>query len=83
MISQVSNDRFGLMDLCAHFALLRRKRLQPFPQTFATDLANVCNRGRKRLRPKPILVGWERTPKYSPHDISGDPRCPLVLREYL
>ena len=28
-----------------------RKRLQPFPQTFATAIANVCNRHRKRLHP--------------------------------
>lgn len=33
----------------AYFPHLRRKRLQPFPQTFANALANVCDRGRKRL----------------------------------
>ena len=30
--------------------LFSRKRLHPFPQTFATAPANVCNRHRKRLR---------------------------------
>ena len=38
-------------DFGASFALLRRKALQPFPQTFATVPANVCNRSRKRLQP--------------------------------
>ena len=38
-------------DFGASFALLRRKALQPFPQTFATVPANVCNRPRKRLQP--------------------------------
>lgn len=37
----------------AHFTSFGRKRLQPFPQTFATGVANVCNRPCKRLRPKP------------------------------
>ena len=40
-----------LADFHAIFACSGRKRLQPFPQTFATALANVCNRGFKRLRP--------------------------------
>ena len=30
--------------------LFSPKRLHPFPQTFATAIANVCNRHRKRLR---------------------------------
>ena len=41
----------------AYFPHLRRKRLQPFPQTFATALANVCIPGRKRLRLKPFWRG--------------------------
>ena len=39
-------------DFHACFSCFGRKRLQPFPQTFATALANVCNLGRKRLRLK-------------------------------
>ena len=39
------------------FACFGRKRLQPFPQTFATALANVCNLGRKRLREKGHFFG--------------------------
>ena len=39
-------------DFGASFALLGRKALQPFLQTFATIPANVCNRPRKRLREK-------------------------------
>ena len=31
-------------------ASFHRKRLHPFPQTFATAIANVCIRHRKRLR---------------------------------
>ena len=37
----------------ASFALLRRKALQPFPQTFATFASNVCNLCLKRLQPLP------------------------------
>ena len=37
----------------ASFTLLRRKALQPFPQTFATFAANVCNLCLKRLHPLP------------------------------
>ena len=40
-------------DLGASFTLLRRKALQPFPQTFATFAANVCNLCLKRLHPLP------------------------------
>ena len=40
-------------DFSSSFAPLRRKALQPSPQTFATAPANVCNRSRKRLREKP------------------------------
>ena len=43
--------RGRLLIVCAG----RRKRLQPFPQTFANALANVCDRGRKRLREKSII----------------------------
>ena len=39
-------------DFGASFALLGRKALQPFLQTFATIPANVCNRPCKRLREK-------------------------------
>ena len=37
----------------ASFTHLRRKALQPFPQTFATVPANVCNLCLKRLQPLP------------------------------
>ena len=37
----------------ASFTLLRRKALQPFPQTFATFASNVCNLCLKRLQPLP------------------------------
>ena len=40
-------------DFGASFALLRRKALQPFPQTFATFASNVCNLCLKRLHPLP------------------------------
>ena len=40
-------------DFSASFALLRRKALQPFPQTFATFASNVCNLCLKRLHPLP------------------------------
>ena len=40
-------------DFSASFALLRRKALQPFPQTFATFASNVCNLCLKRLQPLP------------------------------
>ena len=41
--------------LHANIYNLSRKRLQPFPQTFATAPANVCNRPCKRLRGKPLF----------------------------
>ena len=40
-------------DFSASFALLRRKALQPFPQTFATFASNVCILCLKRLHPLP------------------------------
>ena len=40
-------------DFSASFALLRRKALQPLPQTFATFASNVCNLCLKRLQPLP------------------------------
>ena len=40
-------------DFSASFGLLRRKALQPFPQTFATFPSNVCNLCLKRLQPLP------------------------------
>ena len=40
-------------DFSASFALLRRKALRPFPQTFATFASNVCNLCLKRLHPLP------------------------------
>ena len=40
-------------DFSSSFAPLRRKALQPSPQTFATAPAKHCNRSRKRLREKP------------------------------
>ena len=44
-------------DFGASFAHLRRKALQPFPQTFATAPAKHCNRSRKRLQ-----LFWSRWP---------------------
>ena len=40
-------------DFSASFTHLRRKALQPFPQTFATFASNVCNLCLKRLQPLP------------------------------
>ena len=40
-------------DFSASFTLLRRKALQPLPQTFATFASNVCNLCLKRLQPLP------------------------------
>ena len=40
-------------DFSASFALLRRKALQPLPQTFATFASNVCSLCLKRLHPLP------------------------------
>ena len=40
-------------DLGASFTHLRRKALQPFPQTFATFASNVCILCLKRLHPLP------------------------------
>ena len=58
------------------------KRLQPFPQTFATALANVCNRLRKRLHPKPqkipSLVHPDKSVRMTPF---GSP--PLPVGQYL
>ena len=45
---QNRTDDFG-----ASFGLLRRKALQPFPQTFATFASNVCILCLKRLQPLP------------------------------
>ena len=54
------------------------KRLQPFPQTFATALANVCNPGRKRLHPKPphipSLVHPDKSVRMTPF---GSPPLPV------
>ena len=62
----------------AYFPHLRRKRLQPFPQTFATALANVCNPGRKRMHPKPqkmpSLVHPDKSVRMTPF---GSPPLPV------
>ena len=39
----------------------RRKRLQPFPQTFATLPANVYNPSRKRLHPQRQCTATENS----------------------
>ena len=66
------------MDFCAHFACFGRKRLQPFPQTFATALANVCIPGRKRLRLKPHFGGVTYT-RERQKNLSYRPPCFLLL----
>ena len=58
LVRGVSAPPFALIqnrtdDFSASFALLRRKALQPFPQTFATFASNVCNLCLKRLHPLP------------------------------
>ena len=39
----------------------RRKRLQPFPQTFTTLPANVCNLSHKRLHPQRQCTATENS----------------------
>ena len=58
LVRGVSAPPFSLIqkrtdDFGASFTHLRRKALQPFPQTFATVPANVCNLCLKRLHPLP------------------------------
>ena len=58
LVRGVSAPPFSLIqyrtdDFSASFALLRRKALQPFPQTFATFASNVCILCLKRLHPLP------------------------------
>ena len=58
LVRGVSAPPFSLIqnrtdDFSASFGLLRRKALQPFPQTFATFASNVCNLCLKRLHPLP------------------------------
>ena len=49
----------------------RRKRLQPFPQTFATALANVCNRSLKRLQPSSQTFAAQMYPLGAFPDMAG------------
>ena len=50
MIPQIRLMTLGLVTLT--FVLEKRKRLHPRSQTFATEVSNVCNCHRKRLRGK-------------------------------
>ena len=42
-------------------AAFRRKRLQPFPQTFTTLPTNVCNPSHKRLHPQRQCTATENS----------------------